>query len=58
MNGFRRLLDSKTGITSIEYALIATLVATAIIASVAALGGNLGNAYDFVGDQLIRALGG
>ena len=58
MHGLRRLFDSEEGVTSIEYALIASLVAMAIIASVTALGGSLGNAYNLVGDQVARALGG
>ena len=58
MNGFRRLVGSEEGVTSIEYALIASLLAMAIIGSVTALGGSLGNAYDLVGDKLMRAIGG
>ena len=58
MNEVRRLLFSEDGVTSIEYALIAVLMAMAILSSVAAVGGSLGEAYQFIGDRVSKALQG
>lgn len=40
------------GVTSLEYALLGALIATAIIVSVAGVGGELGNFYDYVAGKV------
>lgn len=48
---FKALAQDFRGATAIEYALIASLVAIAIIGSVSALGGNLGGIFTFLASQ-------
>jgi pilus assembly protein Flp/PilA len=48
MSDLRRLFVAEDGVTSIEYALIAMLVALAIIVGATALGVNLGALYSWV----------
>jgi pilus assembly protein Flp/PilA len=45
------------GVTSIEYALIGSLIAVAIVVSVTALGGNLSTLYDNVANEVSQAAG-
>ncbi len=45
-------LDSKSGVTAIEYGLIAGAIAVAIIATVIALGGDIKNLFDTTGSAL------
>ena len=45
------------GVTSIEYALIGSLIAVAIVVAVAALGVNLGALYDNVANKVAQASG-
>ncbi len=51
-------LSSRRGATSIEYALIASLVSVFIIGGVAALGTSLGNQYDGTFAKVIAAIAG
>ncbi|MSP60037.1 MAG: Flp family type IVb pilin [Myxococcales bacterium] len=44
----RRLLEGDEGVTSIEYVLIASLVAVAIVAAVATLGGKVAGSFNKV----------
>jgi pilus assembly protein Flp/PilA len=44
----KRFRDLEHGVTSIEYALVALLVALAIIIAATALGINLGALYDYI----------
>lgn len=48
----RRLLTDDRGATAIEYGLIAALIAVAIIATVATLGGNLTTTFTSVSTNL------
>jgi pilus assembly protein Flp/PilA len=48
MPNFKRFLDAEDGVTSVEYALVALLVALAILTTAALLGVNLGAIYDYV----------
>jgi pilus assembly protein Flp/PilA len=41
-------LGDETGVTSIEYALIALLIAVVIVAAVTSLGRELKNSYDYI----------
>jgi pilus assembly protein Flp/PilA len=43
------------GVTSVEYGLLVTLIAIAIIATVTTLGGNLSNMFGSVGSQIHNA---
>lgn len=49
---FARFLKDESGATAIEYGLIAALIAVAIIGGVTALGGNAGNTFQTVADQM------
>ena len=49
---FRMLLRDESGVTAIEYALIASLIAVAIVMSVSALGLNLKDLYEMVSDKV------
>lgn len=46
------LFDSEGGVTSIEYALIASLISVVIVVTVAALGGHLSNLYQSVASAI------
>jgi pilus assembly protein Flp/PilA len=45
-------IESEKGVTAIEYGLIASLVALAIIAAATTLGTNLGTIFQHVADNL------
>lgn len=49
MNGLKRFLQEERGVTSVEYSLVALLVALAIIVGATALGVNLGALYSYIG---------
>jgi pilus assembly protein Flp/PilA len=48
MNNLRRFLEQEHGVTSVEYSLVALLVALAIIVGATALGANLGAWYGYI----------
>ena len=48
MHELNRFLAAEDGVTSVEYALVALLVALAILGTAALLGVNLGAIYDYV----------
>ena len=48
----RRLVADETGATAIEYALIASLIAVAIIVSITVLGTQLQNTFNEVASNL------
>lgn len=52
MKSFWRFASSRTGATAIEYALIASLIALAIITSVTLLGENTGAVFQSLADEL------
>lgn len=45
-NMYSKFLKDETGATAIEYALIATLIAVALIAGATALGNEIGDSFD------------
>ncbi len=45
-------IESEQGVTAIEYGLIASLVALAIIVGVTALGGNLGDLFTYIAGKV------
>jgi len=48
----RRLSKDKSGVTAIEYGLIASLIAVAIVAAVFAVGTDLNATFNYVATQL------
>jgi pilus assembly protein Flp/PilA len=53
----KQLLWDDGGITSIEYALIGSLIAVTILGAVATLGSSVGNLYQRIGTRIATALG-
>jgi pilus assembly protein Flp/PilA len=53
---FRTLLLDESGVTSIEYALLGTLIAMAIIVGATTLGLNLRDLYDMVSNEVQDAI--
>ena len=49
---FRRLFKDESGVTAIEYGLIASLIAVVIIAAVTAIGTDLTGTFQSVANQL------
>jgi pilus assembly protein Flp/PilA len=48
----RRFLRDEEGVTAIEYGLIASLIAVAIIVAVTLVGGNLNNVFNYIAGKL------
>ncbi|TVR08774.1 MAG: Flp family type IVb pilin [Salinarimonadaceae bacterium] len=55
---FRRFASDESGATAIEYALVASIVSVAIVASMTNLGSATINLYDFLIDNLVDPGGG
>jgi pilus assembly protein Flp/PilA len=53
----RQLLRDDGGVTSIEYALIGSLIAVTILGTIATLGSSLGNLYQRIATKVATALG-
>ena len=51
-NFIKKFIDSASGATAIEYALIASLIAVAIIAALGAVGTNLNTVFGEVSSNL------
>ena len=51
-NLFNRFVKDESGATAIEYGLIASLIAVAIIAAATTLGGKVATTFDAVSAQL------
>jgi pilus assembly protein Flp/PilA len=49
---FRRLIDNTSGVTAIEYGLIAALIAVAAIVMITSVGTNLGDVFTTVANSL------
>jgi pilus assembly protein Flp/PilA len=49
---FRNLINEKSGVTAIEYALIAALIAIAAIAAFQLVGTSLSNTFSTIANQL------
>ena len=58
LDKLRALRGDASGVTAIEYGLIAGAIAVAIIATVVALGGDIKNMFAAVGSALNSASGG
>jgi pilus assembly protein Flp/PilA len=49
---FSKLINNQSGVTAIEYALIAALIAVAAIAAFTLVGTNLSTTFSYVASQL------
>jgi pilus assembly protein Flp/PilA len=56
MEWIRALIARDDGITAIEYALLAALIAVAIIGAVSAVGGDVGTIFNLVSTKLGAAM--
>lgn len=52
MKFLNNLLNNEEGATAIEYGLIAALIAVVIIGGLSAIGGNLGEKFDYIGEEI------
>jgi pilus assembly protein Flp/PilA len=52
------LLQDESGVTAIEYALLGSLIAVAIVTAVTAVGLNLSALYEMVRDEVVAATSG
>jgi len=52
MNFIKNLIKEEDGVTAIEYALIASLIAGVIIAAVTLLGGNISNLFTNIANKI------
>ena len=52
MRFFQDFINDKSGVTAIEYALIAALIAVAAIAAFTLVGTNLSTTFSYVASQL------
>lgn len=50
-----RFCDDQSAVSSLEYALLGSLIAVVIVVAVAGAGSNLGNLFVFVKDQVVLA---
>ena len=57
-NIINRFLKDESGVTAIEYGLIASLVGVAIILGATFLGGTLNSTFQMIGDTMATAGGG
>ena len=53
---FKTLLQQEVGVTSIEYALIASLIVVGTVASIALLGGGVGGMWANVASSVTAAM--
>ena len=53
----KRLARGRTGVTAIEYGLIAALIAVVIIVGIQAVGTSVNNTYDEVSERVASAGG-
>ena len=52
MKIFRKMMTNEKGATAIEYGLIAALIAVAAITAMGSLGGQLGDTFNTVSDEM------
>jgi len=52
VHSIRQFIRDEEGVTAIEYGLIASLIAVAIILSVTSVGTNLGLVFDYIATNL------
>ncbi len=52
-----RFLKDESGVTAIEYGLIAALIAVVLVGSLSLLGGSLESAFESISDEVDSAVG-
>lgn len=52
VHGIRNFIHDEDGVTAIEYALVASLIALAAITAMGSLGTSLGNMFTFISGKL------
>jgi pilus assembly protein Flp/PilA len=52
MKLFSKLMKNEKGATAIEYGLIAALISVALVATAGALGGQIGDTFQFANDEM------
>ncbi|MBW1744718.1 MAG: Flp family type IVb pilin [Deltaproteobacteria bacterium] len=52
-----KFFKDEQGVTAIEYALIASLIAVVIVAALFFVGGEVSNTYDTVASEVVKAGG-
>jgi pilus assembly protein Flp/PilA len=55
LNATQKFWEDESGVTAIEYGLIASLIAVGIILAVTAVGGNLATVFNDIADKLAPA---
>jgi pilus assembly protein Flp/PilA len=50
--GIHRFLNDEEGVTAIEYALIAALIAVVIITGATAVGTNINNTFSYIANKI------
>ena len=50
-----RFIQDQTAVTSIEYALLGSLIAAVIIVGVSTAGASVSNLYEYIKNELLRA---
>lgn len=53
LHSVRRFWQDESGVSAIEYGLLAALVALAIVGGATALGGNLSDIFSAIGTKLV-----
>lgn len=53
MNFIKNFIREEDGVTAIEYALIAALIAAVIVGVVTTLGGNIKNVFDGIAKKIV-----
>jgi pilus assembly protein Flp/PilA len=56
MQTIEHFLRDQSAVSSIEYALLGSLIAAAIVVSVTGAGDSLGTLYVYIKDQLVKAM--
>jgi len=52
----QRFLQDSSGVTALEYALLAGLIATVIVTAVTLMGGEVAKLFEYVKDQVKQAI--
>ncbi|HEY1149746.1 MAG TPA: Flp family type IVb pilin [Pseudoduganella sp.] len=51
-----RFIQDQSAVSSIEYALLGSLIAAVIVVSVTMAGNTIGNLYEYIKNELLRAV--
>jgi pilus assembly protein Flp/PilA len=51
-----RFFQDQSAVSSIEYALLGSLIAAVIVVSVTMAGNTIGNLYEYIKNELLRAV--